>query len=587
MMCLCSCAKSEEVKPGTTRYANKSVEEIVSSLTLEQKAAQMVQPQIASLPHEKMRSNDYGSILSKEKSLNYLTWQKAVDKYQDMALDSEAGIPYIYGQDDVHGVNYAVNTVIFPHNIGMGAANDPALMYEVGLATADEAKLCHMLWNFAPVVAQSVDPRWGRTYETYGSDLEIIKSLSSAYTQGLIDGGVVACGKHFFADGNVLYGTGENSDVNRIIDRGDAVLTDEEIKELLDVYQELVDTGIQTIMLSHSSLNGVKMHENKKYIDYLKNEMGFEGLVLSDWNSIQNTSGKTYKDQVINCVNAGVDMLMEVDKYDTAMDYIIEAVNENKISMERVDDAVTRIIKVKKDAGLFEDPYLLNMETRQSKTGSEEYRLLAEKCVEESLVLVKNDNNVLPLKEGSKIFVYGPALNNARVQCGGWTIDWTGPTGDKIDGVTTILDGLKEVCKEKNITIIRDVNKVDEADVILLFVGEEPYAEWTGDTEDLDLCGMRGIFKNDEAIRFVKKFDKPVVSCIVAGRNVIIEDYKNDWDSIVMCYLPGSEGKGVANVLCGLSDFKGKLPCPWYSSVDEIRTDKCWLEKGFGLTYEH
>lgn len=573
-------------EPKYKAYASMSAKEIVASMTIEQKAAQMVQPAVYSVKEYQMEENDYGSILSKYRSVRFDEWQNIVDGFQESAIKSESGIPYIYGQDDVHGVNYCLDSVIFPHNIGLGAANDPELMYKVGQITADEAKLCHMLWNFAPCVAQSVDPRWGRTYESYGSDLEIIKNLSTQYTKGLIDGGVIACPKHFFADGNVVFGTGENSDVQRLIDRGDAILSDEEIDELLSVYQEQIDAGAQTIMISHSSLNGVKMHENAEYIQKLKNEMGFEGFIVSDWNSVQNTSASTYKEQVINSVNAGIDMLMEVDDYDQAMQIIIEAQKNGDISSERIDDAVERIIKVKLDAGIFDDPLCENIKTEMDSTGSEEYRAVAEKLVEESLVLLKNENDILPIKENTSVYITGPACDNAQSQCGGWTIDWNSSPEKDIEGVTTILEGFTEKADEYGITVITDENEASKADMVLLVVGEQAYAEWNGDTEDLNLCGALGLDENRDAINEAEALGKPIVTCIVAGRNVIIDDeLYNSWDSVVMCYLPGSEGQGVADVLCGDSIFSGKLPSPWYSSVEQIGTNDCWLEKGYGLTY--
>ena len=568
------------------KYAKMSAKEITAALTLEQKAAQMVQPAIYNINKYQMEQNCYGSILSNTNSPDYKKWQENVDGFQQSAIQSKAGIPYLYGQDDVHGVNYSSGAVLFPHNIGLGAANDPELMYRVGLITADEAKLCHMLWNFAPCVAQSVDPRWGRTYESYGSDLEIIKSLSVAYTKGLIDGGVVACAKHFFADGNVLYGTGEKSDVDRLIDRGNAVLTEAEINALLAVYQAQIDAGVQTIMVSHSALNGLKMHENGEYIWKLKNEMGFKGFIVSDWNSVQNTSGKTYKEQIVTAVNSGIDMLMEVDRFDEAMNIIVNAVKSGEITEERVNDAVERIIQVKLDEGLFEDPLLKNLKTEQDKTGSDEYRAVAEELVEKSLVLLKNESGTLPIKRGTSVYITGPASDNAQAQCGGWTIGWNNSPNKDIQGVTTILKGFEKKAEEFGITVITDKKDADKADMVLLVVGEKAYAEWNGDTPDLELCGRLGLDGNKAAIEEAKSLGKPIVTCVVAGRNVILDkaDYDN-WDSVVMCYLPGSEGQGVANVLCGKSNFSGKLPSPWYNSVEQIGTDKCWFEKGYGITY--
>ncbi len=577
-------SESNAAVEGASKYAGQSAEEILSALSLEQKAAQMVQPACYSVDEVSMRAYDYGSILSKAETLDYRGWQEYVEGFQKAAVESDAGIPYLYGQDDVHGVNYCLNSVIFPHNIGMGAANDEELMYRVGQITADEAKLCHMLWNFSPCVAQSVDPRWGRTYESYGSDLETIKRLSAAYTKGQQDAGIAACAKHFFADGNVTYGTGEEP-LGSIMDRGDASLTDSEIKELLEVYQAQIDAGVKTIMISHSSLNGLKMHENKEYIDILKNDMGFEGFIVSDWDSVKNTSPSTYKDQVITSVNAGIDMLMEVDTFENARKIIVQAVKDNAITQERVDDAVLRILKVKKDLGLFEDPFLQNMETVQSKTGSAEYREVAEKLVEESQVLIKNDNDTLPFREGSSIYITGPAMDNHVSQCGGWTIDWNKSSMNTIPGVTSIRQGFEEVAATHNITVITDSQKAKDADAILLVLGEDAYAEWNGDAVNMDICGEHGLKGNKSAIDLAKELGKPVVCLIIAGRNVFIKDYIDQWDSVVMGYLPGSEGQGVAKVLCGDASFTGKLPSPWYADTDGIETATPWLEYGYGLTY--
>ena len=562
-------------------YKDLKPEEIVSKLTLEQKASQMVLPAIYNVNDRMMKQNDYGGILSKSESLTATEWQKTVDMFQNAAVMSDAGIPYLYGQDDVHGVNYCRNSVIFPHNIGIGAANDPKLTYQMGVITAHEAELCHMLWNYSPVVAQSVDPRWGRTYESYGSDLDIIKNLSVEYTRGLQDGGVIACAKHFFADGNVLYGTGEDSDVDRIIDRGDAQLNDEEIAALLDIYKAQIDAGVQTIMISHSSVNGVKMHENGTYINMLKEDMGFEGFIVSDWNSVQNTSGESYYNQVVNCVNAGIDMLMEVSDFEEARKNIIAGVNNGDISEDRVNDAVKRIIKVKLDAGIFEDPFREKRVGTITETGTAEYRAVAQTLVEESQVLVKNSKKILPLKAGTKVYITGPAADNACAQCGGWTIDWNASPTKMIEGVTTILDGFKLKETEGKIEIITDPERAEEADVVLLCVGEQAYAEWNGDTEDLALCGKLGLEGNAEAIEEALKLKKPTVALIVAGRNVIIDEYKDDWDGIVMCYLPGSEGQGVANVICGDAKFTGKLPSPWYASTEQIGTEECWHKAGY------
>ena len=570
------------------RYATMSPEEIVAELTLEQKAAQMVQPLLKNTDVQGMQDYCYGSIYGDEGVHTAEEWSEIIDEYQKAAIESEPGIPFLLAQDDVHGVGYCVGAVYFPHNIGIGAANDEELAYQMGLITANEAKQCHMMWNLYPCVAQSVDPRWGRTYECYSSDIETIKRLSTAYTRGLIDGGVIACSKHFFGDGNVVFGTGDHEEYSylSLIDRGNASLSEEEINELLSVYQAQIDAGVQTIMVSYSSLNGVKMHENAEYIWKLKNEMGFEGFVVSDSMAIQYTSPDTYEEQVITAINSGIDMLMEGEKFAQARQIIVDSVENGKITAERVDDAVTRIIKVKKDVGLFDDPFCQNISV-SSEVGSSDSRAVAEQLVEESLVLLKNDNNTLPIKEGSKVVILGPAADNRTAQVGGWTLGWTKSPIGGIDGVTTIKKAFMDNAEEYGIEVITDPNRFDEADMIILCIGEESYAEWFGDTTDLSLNGNTCLTGNMDAIYKAREYGKPVVTCIVAGRHLFLgKSYYDKWDSVVMCYLPGSEGKGVSDVLCGYADFTGRLPSPWYGSNRQIiGLEDCVFEKGYGLSY--
>lgn len=576
------------------RVSSISVEDTLARLTLDQKAAQMVQGAVYNVSDDVMKKNCYGSILSTygEKSLNASEWKSLILRYQKDAISSDAGIPYLYGNDAVHGVNTCEGTVIFPHNIGIGAANDPELTYQMGLAVANEAKLTGMLWSFSPCLAASQDPRWGRTYESYSSQTDIVTKLGTSFAKGLIDGGLLPCAKHFFADGNVLYGTGETLDrEKRLIDRGNAQLSDAEIHDLLKVYQSAIDAGVKTIMISHSSLNGIKMHANEKYISYLKHNMGFKGFIVSDWDSIHNIPGNSLKEQTITAINAGIDMLMEDAQYEDCRKYIVEAVKEGKISMDRVNDAVRRILTVKKEMGILDDPMMERVTSEESSVGSLEYRNLARKLVEESLVLLKNNNSILPIKKGTKIFITGPAANDVGVQCGGWTITWLGSSdaynnGQKwIPEGKTILDGLNELAKEYDLTIITDPKKAANADMTLLCLGEKTYAEWKGDSADINITGALGLDGNSEAIALAKSLGHPTIACIVAGRNVIISDYMKQWDGIVMCYLPGSEGDGIANVLTGKSNFTGTLPMPYYSNVKEIRTDKVMFPVGYGLKY--
>lgn len=571
-----------------------SVEDILARLTLEEKAAQMVQGAVYAMDDASMKKNDYGSILSTYgvNALDAKQWRNLILQYQRAAVGSKAGVPYIYGNDAVHGVNTCLGTVIFPHNIGIGAANNEELTYQMGLAVANEAKLTGMLWNFAPCLAAVKDPRWGRTYESYSSELDTVASLGTAYANGLIKGGILPCAKHFFADGNVLYGTGENLDgINRLIDRGDAQLTEQEIKELLEVYQKTIDTGVKSIMISHSSLNGIKMHANEKYIKMLKEDMGFQGVILSDWNSIHNIPGANLKEQTITAINASIDMLMEDQAFEECRSYIIEGVNEGSITMERVDDAVRRILTVKKEMGILDNPMMKKVTSDVKEVGSKEYRDLARTLVEESMVLLKNEKEVLPIRKGTKIFVTGPAANDVGVQCGGWTITWLGSSDAENGGRKwvregkTILDGLMAAAEEYDLSIITDEKEAAAADLTLLCLGEKTYAEWEGDSEDISITGKLALKGNAQAIDLAKSLGHPTVACIVAGRNVIIDEYQDQWDGISICYLPGSEGDGVANVLVGKSSFKGKLPMPYYSKLEEIGTDQSLYPVGYGLEY--
>lgn len=576
------------------KVSSTSAEDILTRLTLDQKAAQMVQGAVYNVSENMMKKNCYGSILSTfgESSLNPSEWKNLILKYQKAAMSSEAGIPYIYGNDAVHGVNTCEGTVIFPHNIGIGAANNKELTYQMGLAVANEAKLTGMLWSFSPCLSAAQDPRWGRTYESYSSETGIVTELGISYAKGLNDGGILPCAKHFFADGNVLYGTGETQDgEKRLIDRGDAQLSDAEIQDSLKVYQAMIDAGVKTIMISHSSLNGIKMHANEKYISMLKNDMGFKGFIISDWDSIHNIPGDNLKEQTITAINAGIDMLMEDSQYEECRKYIVEAVNEGNISMDRVNDAVRRILTVKDEMGILDDPMMEKVTSEVSSVGSQEYRDLAKTLVEESLVLLKNDNSILPIKKGTKIFVTGPAANDVGVQCGGWTITWLGSSDAENNGHKsipegkTILDGLNERSNEYDLTIITDPEKAADADMTLLCLGEKPYAEWKGDSADISITKELGLDDNANAIDLAKSLGHPTVTCIVAGRNVIISDYMRQWEGIVMCYLPGSEGDGIANVLTGKSSFKGTLPMPYYSTVEDIRTDNVMFPVGYGLKY--
>ncbi|MBR6880448.1 MAG: glycoside hydrolase family 3 C-terminal domain-containing protein [Clostridiales bacterium] len=573
----------EDTPPSTDRYKGMTAEQIVANMTNDQKAAQMVHGMIKALSASDMEEMCYGAVFShfdEHPNLTPEKWKNTIKRYQEAALRSDAGIPFIYGQDAVHGVNFADAGVIFPHNVNVGAANDVELTERMGKIVGSDIANTHMIWNYAPCVAVAKDPRWGRTYESYSSEPSIVKDLSVAFTRGMLTEGIVACPKHFIGDGYVKYGTGEDG---RLIDRGDAQMTDAEIEENLQIYKALIDEGAQTIMISHSSLNGLKMHEYGKYIMILKEEYGFQGFIVSDYESIHFCSGKDLRENTIKAINSGIDMLMEPNDYEECRQYIVDAVKTGEISQERLDDAATRIIRVKINAGLMDDPYLEDLKPTY-EWNSEEAHEVARLMAAESYVPIKLGENY-KIKPGMKIYVTGPAANDTGIMCGGWTYLWAGGTDDSLKwcatGVT-VLSAMKKAAEEMGFEVVTDPSRMAECDMVLLCIGERPYAEWLGDTTDLSITGDMALDGNEDAIALAADCGVPTTTLIFAGRNVIVDKYIDAWDSCIMCYLPGSEGgNAVVDVLTGKVPFSGTLAMPYYSSVDQIGTGECWLDVGY------
>lgn len=594
-----SAAQSEEKETKDLRYLDASlptadrVASLLGQMSLMEKAGQMLQGERNRVTINDMTSLKLGSVLSGGGSFpgdnSLKTWNDQFQMLQSAALKTPHKIPMIYGVDAVHGLNLVKGAVVFPHNIGLGAANDPDLMYKMGAAVAEEMKLVNILWNFSPCVAVISDPRWGRTYEGFSSDPAIVSSLAEAFMKGQQDHGVLITAKHYLADGGTDMGTGE---LNGLVDRGNVTVSEEVLRSTyLPPYKTLVDSGAKIVMASFSSYQGMKMHENKYLLtDVLKGELGFKGFIVSDWEALNALSGSNFEQDVALAVNAGVDMLMEPNNYKDALNAIINNVNSGEISEERINDAVSRILTVKFDLGLYEDPLMEKATHEVTELGSEGYRDIAKQLVEKSLVLLKNDNGTLPLKQGQKVYVTGPALNDMGMQIGGWGLQWQGQLDDgngKITEGTTILEGLQEYAKTYGLEIITEENKASEADVVIMALGEVPYAESAGDTTDLSITGEKASPQNKSTIDFVEGLNKPTITLLIAGRNVLFNEYMDQWDSIVMCYLPGTEGDGVASVLCGETPFTGKLAMPYYKSVDDIDKENPELlfDLGYGLTY--
>ena len=401
-------------------------------MSLREKIGQMTQAERQYASPRDVKRYALGSILSGGGSVpspNVVeSWKKMTDKYLKASLRSSSEVPLLYGVDAVHGHNNIQNATIFPHNIGLGATRNKKLMKDMAKVVADEMKASGIIWNFSPTTAVAKDLRWGRFYESFSSDTDLVTSLSISFMEGLQNNGILATPKHFLGDGGTTKG----------IDRGNTEMSESELRHIhLPPYIEALKKGALSIMVSFSSVNGEKLHGSKYWVsDVLKKELGFKGFVVSDWNGIEELKG-SYKEQIEKSVNAGVDMFMVPERWKEFMTLLTELVNEKSVSLSRIDDAVTRILAVKYEIGLFQ---LKPGEAKTYDFGTKENRKVAKKAVRESLVLLKNENSILPLNKNQKIIVSGKTANNTGLQCGGWTLEWQG-TKEQVPGATSILKG--------------------------------------------------------------------------------------------------------------------------------------------------
>jgi len=581
--------------------ANNDVSGLISSMTLEEKIGQMTQVDYRYLQNV-TDINKYflGSILSgggaTPPTNQPSSWVDLYNEFQEQALNTRLKIPLIYGIDAVHGHNNVVGATIFPHNIGLGCANDEKLIKEIAVATAVEIQATGLDWTFAPCLAVAQDERWGRTYESFSEDHDIVTKLGVATVQGYQMGNslskksVLACAKHYVGDGNTVFGTGSN---NYKIDRGDVVLDEGELRsKYIKPFKESIKQGVGSIMISYNSWHGKKLHGHKYLInDILKQELGFKGFVVSDWAGI-NEIAKDYKASIIESINAGIDMVMvpgslnpDHDSYDDFIRLAIESVKEGSIPINRIDDAVTRILKIKKKIGLFDrpikDPQNINM------VGSKKHRDLARESVRKSMVLLKNKNKLLPIdRSGKKISFVGEHADNIGYQCGGWTITWQGGSGDITPG-TSILDAFKATVKDTNdISYSIYGENIPDSDIIIAVIGEKPYSEGWGDRKSLDLSD-----EDKKILKRVKEKNLPYLIILVSGRPLLIEDEIKDCDAFIAVWLPGTEGAGIADVIFGDYPPTGKLSMSWPRSMDQLPInigDKIYnplFPFGYGLSY--
>ncbi len=607
-------ADEEELNRAKAIYLSREntvserIDALLSVMTLEEKAYQCVQGEQANVTVDDVRKYGIGSVLSGGGSApstgnRPVDWQRRVNELKAAALETRLGIPLLYGIDAVHGNNNIYGATVFPHNIGLGAANDPELMEEIAAVVAREVRAVGVQYSFAPCLANPQNERWGRTYEGFSERASDVARLAGPFVaalQGHVkdDGympedAIIACAKHFIGEGYTEDG----------VNQGDVKMTPEEFDELLnmgvlDPYRICVDSNVLTVMPSYNSINGLKCHENRHLLtEVLKEQLGFKGMVISDYNAIGQCRG-SYNDQVANCFNAGVDMFMEAQGWDNCARTIIKLVKEGRITEERLDDAVSRILRVKFMSNMFDDETASQHETELLKEfGSEENRAVARAAVRKSLVLLKNGEvngrSALDIvKEAENISVCGTGAFDIGRQCGGWTISWEGRSGNITVG-TPLIQGIFDAVKDHAKVSHCVDGKIDaDTDAVIAVIGENPYVESGGDRTPDGLKPVAGDITLLEGIEksLTENGKAPVrILIVMAGRPIDITEYVDDYDAVIMAFLPGTEGGGVADVIFGDYDFEGTLPMTWVKDFTKAGDKSALPEEdilfpyGFGL----
>jgi beta-glucosidase len=548
---------------------------LLGRMSLEEKLGQMLQPERGMLQSpEDISRFGFGSLLSGGGSAPSENtpggWARMVTDYHEQALHSRLAIPLLYGVDAVHGHNNVRGAVIFPHNIGLGASRDPDLVRRIGRATALEVAATGVDWTFSPVLAAARDERWGRTYEAFGETEELAELLGPALIVGLqgehlgaSPDGILACAKHFAGDG---YTQGGRDQGNSSISRAQLE------KEILPAYARAIEAGVGSIMVSFSSIDRVKMHCHGPLLnDTLKGELGFGGFLISDFRGIEQLPGD-YESQLVSAINAGIDMVMAPPVYTGFISSMQRLVPE-RISMQRVDDAVARILNVKCALGRLDAQAMrrdaagkLALPVGIETVGSAAHRLLAREAVRRSLVLLKNAAHVLPLdKNLARVHLAGSHADDIGNQSGGWTISWQGDRGPVTQGTTLRQAFEAAVGPRTHVTYSADGSDARGADVAVVAIGERPYAEGHGDDAQLTLDP-----KQLEIVERVKAAGVPVVVVLMTGRPVLLGRLLESADALVAAWLPGSEAQGITDVLFGDDDFSGKLPHSWPRSIEQV-----------------
>ncbi|XP_024974162.1 lysosomal beta glucosidase-like [Cynara cardunculus var. scolymus] len=584
----------KDVIDAVYRNANEPIEsrvkDLLSRMTIKEKLGQMTQIKRSIATPTAITDLGLGSILSGGGSKPFenatsLDWAEMVDGFQKAALESRLGIPMFYGSDAIHGNNNVYGTTIFPHNIGLGATRDPDLIERIGAATALETRASGVQYAFAPCLAVCKDPRWGRYYESYGEDTELVRKMTTLVTglQGKPPKGhqngypyvagrknVMACAKHFVGDGGTDKGKNE----------GNTIISYQDLENIhMLPYRDCISKGVSTVMASYSSWNGTKLHSHRFLLtDILKHEMGFQGIVISDWEGIDrlsNPRGSNYRNAVSCAINAGIDMVMVPTRYELFLEDLAFLVESGEVPMSRIDDAVERILRVKFAAGLFEYP--MTDRSLLDVVGCKQHRELAREAVRKSLVLLKNGKDprkpFLPLDRNAKrVLVAGKHADDLGYQCGGWSVSWQGSSG-RITIGTTILDAVREAIGD-DVEVVYEENptpktlSLQDFSYAIVVVGEAPYSESRGDNPELTIP-----FEGDELLKLVAS-QIPTLAILISGRPLVLEpSLLERLDALVAAWLPGTEGNGITDVIFGDYEFRGQLPVSWFRSVDQLPMD--------------
>ena len=548
------------------------VDSLLARMTLAEKIGQMTQADQEFLRDPADIERYFlGSMLSGGNSdppegNDVAAWSALYDRLQRRTQLTRLRIPLLYGIDAVHGHSNVTGAVIFPHNIGLGATRDPELVRRIGEVTALEMRATGMQWDFAPCVCVPRDQRWGRTYEGFSEDAELVARLGAAMIRGLqgedLSGphAVLATAKHFAGDGGTSIGTGARG---RGLDQGDTRLSEAEFRRLhITPYVAAVQAGVGAIMPSYSSWNGAKMSGNRYLLTtVLKEELGFQGFLISDYRAVDQLD-PDYERAIEKSINAGMDMVMVPDRYQQFIASLTRLVEQGRVTQARIDDAVRRILRVKFAMGLLDRPLeaLLADRSLQATVGSPAHRALAREAVRKSLVVLKHENGVLPLSTATtaaRIHVAGRGADDIGMQSGGWTIDWQGGLGPITTG-TTILQAIRKAAGAQRVTYARDGSGAAGASVGVVVIGETPYAEGRGDRLELALDSA-----DVAAVRRVHAAGIPVVVVLLSGRPLVLGPVLDLADAIIAAWLPGTEGDGVADILFGAYPATGRLPYSW------------------------